>query len=169
MIAARTVKLNEIEKMKTDLNAAIKSFDDAMKVTTFERAKTAAAQSTLATLRSQHADEALLSGRLEVVKTNYDREFRCDDRDSPRERVINWVSTRQESRTYWIYGLPGIGKTSLAHSICATLHDKQWLAGAFFCRRDDEGLSDHKNILPSSSSHHQEPSEPSLITSPRTD
>ena len=134
--------------MKTDLNAAIKSFDDAMKVTTFERAKTAAAQSTLATLRSQHADEALLSGRLEVVRTNYDRKFRCDDRDSPRERVINWVSTRQESRTYWIYGLPGIGKTSLAHSICATLHDKKWLAGAFFCRRDDEGLSDHKNILP---------------------
>jgi hypothetical protein len=50
--------------------------------------------------------------------------------------------------TYWIYGLPGIGKTSLAHSICATLHDHDQLAGAFFCRRDDPNLSEPRNILP---------------------
>ena len=51
------------------------------------------------------------------------------------------------SNIYWIYGLPGIGKTSLAHSICASLHDKEQLAGAFFCQRDDQELREPKNIL----------------------
>ena len=50
--------------------------------------------------------------------------------------------------TYWLYGSPGIGKTALAHSICAGLHEGNHLAGAFFCRRDDPNLSETRNILP---------------------
>ncbi len=49
--------------------------------------------------------------------------------------------------TYWLYGSPGIGKTSLAHSICASLHDREQLAGAFFCQRDNPNLSKPINIL----------------------
>jgi len=68
------------------------------------------------------------------------------------EQIIAWVSNkseqRDESNTYWIYGAPGIGKTSLAHSICATLHARLHLAGEFFCRRDDWNLSEPRNILP---------------------
>jgi Holliday junction resolvasome RuvABC ATP-dependent DNA helicase subunit len=52
------------------------------------------------------------------------------------------------NNTYWFYGSPGIGKSSLAHSICARLHDQEQLAGAFFCRRDDPDLSKHSNVLP---------------------
>ena len=65
-----------------------------------------------------------------------------------------WVTSPQEineglwGHTYWFYGLPGIGKTSLAHSICEKLHDRQHLAGAFFCRRDDPHLSELANIIP---------------------
>ena len=68
--------------------------------------------------------------------------------------IMAWVADSQERNdtphrnTYWLYGSPGIGKTSLAHSICATLHDGQHLAGAFFCRRDDPHLSETRNILP---------------------
>jgi hypothetical protein len=68
------------------------------------------------------------------------------------KRITAWVTNRpvknDEGNTYWIYGLPGIGKTSLAHSICATLHDQKHLAGAFFCQRDDPNLSEPRNILP---------------------
>jgi len=53
-----------------------------------------------------------------------------------------------QRNTYWIFGSPGIGKTSLAHSICARLHDQGKLAGAFFCRRDDPNMSEPRNILP---------------------
>ena len=52
-----------------------------------------------------------------------------------------------QSNTYWIHGLPSIGKTSLAHSICARLYDQGQLAGAFFCRRDDPNLNEPRNIL----------------------
>ena len=68
--------------------------------------------------------------------------------------IVDWVANASEekdhpqSNTYWIYGLPGIGKTSLAHSVCASLHDQGLLAGAFFCRRDDPNLSEPRNVLP---------------------
>ena len=66
------------------------------------------------------------------------------------QEVTGWATKQpgeNESNIYWISGLPGIGKTSLAHSICARL-EKEHLAGAFFCRRDNESLSEPRNILP---------------------
>jgi hypothetical protein len=69
-------------------------------------------------------------------------------RQSLLKQVIAWVTKEDDhSSTYWVYGLPGIGKTSLAHSICASLHKGKHLAGAFFCRRDDPNLSKPQNIL----------------------
>jgi len=75
-------------------------------------------------------------------------------RQSIINRAMAWAAGPQGkndgalSNTYWLYGSPGIGKTSLAHSICAALHDQKQLAGAFFCRRDDPNLSKHQNVLP---------------------
>ena len=75
-------------------------------------------------------------------------------RQSLLDRIAAWVAHEPDqndvlySKTYWFYGLPGIGKTSLAHSICAILHDRAQLAGAFFCRRDDPNLSEPRNVLP---------------------
>jgi len=70
------------------------------------------------------------------------------------KEITDWVARVSgqgvvlHGNTYWIYGLPGIGKTSLAHSICASLDEHGQLAGAFFCRRDDPNLSKPRNILP---------------------
>ena len=67
---------------------------------------------------------------------------------------MDWVANKsarrnvQRSNTYWFYGSPEIGKPSIAHSICASLHERNHLAGAFFCRRDDPNLSEPINILP---------------------
>jgi len=75
-------------------------------------------------------------------------------RKSRLKEIVDWVANQSEtkdflqSNIYWIYGLPGIGKTSLAHSICASLYSQGQLAGAFFCRRDDPNLSEPRNILP---------------------
>ena len=74
-------------------------------------------------------------------------------RKSRLKEIVDWVANKSEekdlvqSNTYWIYGLPGIGKSSLAHSICANLDDQGQLAGAFFCQRDDPNLSEPRNIL----------------------
>jgi len=99
-------------------------------------------------------EQHLLLSRLKEVKTSYDRGLCCMDgtRKSILERITAWVSDGLEQpdgkNTYWIYGLPGIGKTSLANSICASLDDKEQLAGVFFCRRDDQELREPRNILP---------------------
>jgi len=77
-----------------------------------------------------------------------------DTRRSCLKEIVDWVANESEGKdvptnnTYWINGSPGIGKTSLAHSICARLHNQKQLAGAFFCRRDDPNLREPKNILP---------------------
>ena len=96
--------------------------------------------------------------RLEPVKSGagYELDRRCMEgtRQSILNEIMEWVADPYEkkdgphSNTYWFYGSPGIGKTALAHSICASLHDRDQLAGAFFCRRDDPNLSKHRNVLP---------------------
>ena len=69
-------------------------------------------------------------------------------------QILDWVPNKSgqenivQRNVYWFHGSPGIGKTSLAHSICARLHERSHLAGAFFCRRDDPNLSEPVNILP---------------------
>jgi len=107
--------------------------------------------------REQEQEERnLLIRQLKPVETGYHQDRRCMDgtRKALLKEITDWVTSISEQRdaldgnTYWIYGLPGIGKTSLAHSICASLHDHKQLAGAFFCRRDDPNLSEPRNILP---------------------
>src|SRR5258706_9857428 len=101
-------------------------------------------------------EQQILLERLDAVKTGagYVLDRRCMEgtRQYILSRIMAWVADPQEgndrNNTYWFYGSPGIGKTSLAHSICASLHRQEQLAGAFFCRRDDPNLSKHRNILP---------------------
>ncbi len=92
--------------------------------------------------------------RLKPVEAGYDIDGRCMEgtRQYILNQVLNWVANTHASngapRTYWLYGSPGIGKSSLAHSICEKLHHQKHLAGGFFCRRDDPNLSKPKNVLP---------------------
>jgi len=101
----------------------------------------------------ERVEQDLLLRRLKPVETGYHRDLRCMEgtRTSFLKEIIDWVTSQSDipkSNTYWIYGLPGIGKTSLAHSICGSVHDQARLAGAFFCRRDDPNLSELRKILP---------------------
>src|SRR5258706_5555393 len=93
------------------------------------------------------------------VKTGYHHDLCCMDstRQSLLNQITDWVANKsgqagQESvlqmNAYWLYGSLGIGKTLLVHLICASLHERNHLAGAFFCRRDDPNLSKPINILP---------------------
>ena len=99
-------------------------------------------------------EQDLLLRRFKCVETGYNRKLCCMEgtRESLLNHIIAWVTNKSgqkdEGNMYWIYGLPGIGKTSLANSVCASLHEGRRLAGAFFCRRDDSSLSEPRNILP---------------------
>ena len=99
-------------------------------------------------------EQELLLERLEPVKTDYHSDFCCmrGTRRFLLNQVRNWATKesgqKDENNTYWIYGSPGIGKTAFAHSICASLHEGNHLAGAFFCQRDDGTPKEPVNILP---------------------
>ena len=96
-------------------------------------------------------EQEFLLTRLARVETGYDLTFCCMEgtRETLLNQIMAWVANESDkSNIYWIHGLPGIGKTSLAHSICEKLHNKQQLAGVFFCQRDDANMSEIRNILP---------------------
>ena len=96
-------------------------------------------------------EQEFLLTRLKRVETGYDLALCCMEgtRETLLNQIIAWAANESNtSNVYWIYGLPGIGKTSLAHSICEKLHNAQRLAGAFFCQRDDANMSEIRNILP---------------------
>src|SRR5258706_11903908 len=101
-------------------------------------------------------EQELLSTRFKPVEAGYHHELRCmeDTQKSLHNQIMDWVANKSDQEsvlqrdTYWFYGSPGIGKTLLAHSICANLDERDHLAGAIFCRRDDPILSKPINILP---------------------
>ena len=107
-------------------------------------------------IEQERVEQEFLFRRLKPIETGYHRNLRCMDgtRQSLLNHILDWVADESgqenvlQSNAYWFYGSPGIGKTSLAHSICANLHERNRLAGAFFCRRDDPNLSEPINILP---------------------
>ena len=159
MIPVRTVSgpahQRTIEEMERDLTKVAEDFDRAVNVEALRRIKETGEHLILAKVHSQslRVEQELLLGRLKSTETNYHRDFCCMDgtREFFLKQVIGWATTelgQEESNAYWIYGMPGIGKTSLAHSICAILHEGNHLAGAFFCRRDKGNLSEPRNILP---------------------
>ena len=103
-------------------------------------------------VEQERLEQELLFKRLKPVETGYHRNLCCmdDTCQSLLNQITDWVANNlgQENvlqrNAYWLYSSPGIGKTALAHSICASLHERNHLAGAFFCRRDDSNLSEPK-------------------------
>ena len=96
-------------------------------------------------------EQEFLLTQLKRVETGYDLTLCCmaGTREALLNHIMAWAANESNtSNIYWIHGLPGIGKTSLAHSICEKLHDNQWLAGGIFCQRDDANMSEIRNILP---------------------
>src|SRR5258706_2908674 len=164
MTTARTVGgliyLETMEEMDRELTEVIEDFERAVNVEALRLAKeTGRAHSlclAIAYFQWLFAEQRLLLGRLKYVEAGYHRDLRCMEgtRKSLLKEIIGWVTNKSEQKDvlqgniYWLYGFPGIGKTSLAHSICAKLHDQRQLAGSFFCRRDDADLSVPRNILP---------------------
>jgi hypothetical protein len=166
MITARTLGgpayLETIEEMEKELTKTIEDFDRAVNVEALRLAKETGEHSlshsgdrsfSMVPCRASRA-RAPFAWRLTPVRPAITGNLRC--MDGTRESFLNQIMARvtntsgqkDEFTTCWVYGLPGIGKTSLAHSICAGLHKGQHLAGAFFCRRDDPNLSEPRNVLP---------------------
>ena len=90
-------------------------------------------------VEQERVEQDFLFRRLQPIEAGYHHNLRCMDgtRQSLLNQTVDWVVNKpgQENapqrNAYWFYGSPGIGKTSLAHSICASLHEGKHLAGTF--------------------------------------
>ena len=150
--------MEAIKERERDLIKVIEDFDRAVDVETIclvkKSGRRSLSQSGDTSFSVVHIEQKVLLKRLKCVETGHNRTLCCMEgtRESLLRHVKSWVTDgsgeKDMGNTYWIYGLPGIGKTALAHSICASLHDEKHLAGGFFCRRDDPNLGEPRNILP---------------------
>ena len=158
MIAARTpANPEKIEEMDKELTNVIEDFNHAVDVEALRLAKKNGKHILSLPVDGPfsmtHVEQEFLLTRLKRVETGYDLKLCCMEgtRETLLNQIMTWVANGSETgNLYWIHCLPGIGKTSLAHSICEKLHNKQRLAGAFFCQRDDANInmSELRNILP---------------------
>ena len=145
----------KIEEMDKELTKVIEDFNRAVDVEVLRLVKRNGkhllhlqGHNSLSTAR---VEQEFLLTRLKRVEAGYDLKLCCLEgtREALLNQTMTWAANELDtSHLYWIHGLPGIGKTSLAHSICKKLHNSQRLAGAFFCKRDDADMSEIRNILP---------------------
>jgi hypothetical protein len=64
--------------------------------------------------------------------------------------IEGWATGDSDIKTlgYWICGMAGTGKSTIAMSICKKLEKKQVLGATFFCSRQIPECRDHSRIIP---------------------
>ncbi|KAG8742369.1 hypothetical protein FRC10_001591 [Ceratobasidium sp. 414] len=60
-----------------------------------------------------------------------------------------WVHYSKFQKVYWLNGIAGTGKTTIAYSLCEDLENSGKPAASFFCSRDLPECRDVKRIFPS--------------------
>ncbi|KAF8704283.1 WD domain, G-beta repeat, partial [Rhizoctonia solani] len=72
-----------------------------------------------------------------------------ETRQSELEQLRGWGHGGQSHNVYWLNGMAGTGKTTLAYSLCAELDQNHRLGASFFCSRTIPECRNVKYILPS--------------------
>ncbi|CAE6536272.1 unnamed protein product [Rhizoctonia solani] len=71
------------------------------------------------------------------------------DLNRRESNLITWANGSSKDTVYWLNGMAGTGKTTIAHSVCTELAAEKRLAASFFCSRLREECSDVNKIIPS--------------------
>ncbi|KAG8792612.1 hypothetical protein FRC12_005509 [Ceratobasidium sp. 428] len=64
------------------------------------------------------------------------------------EGLQNWASDPKGAKVYWMNGMAGTGKTTIAYTFCNMLGLSRQLAASFFCSRSLPDCRDEARILP---------------------
>jgi NACHT domain len=110
-------------------------------------------------IRTCNAEESNILKQLDPVKAaNYKKDRSCMEgtRTAILNEIVAWAATPFDpatqlddstSNVFWLYGMPGLGKTSVANSLCDRLRGSGNLGGSFFCKHDEEDLRESKRVL----------------------
>ncbi|CUA68566.1 Cilia-and flagella-associated protein 52 [Rhizoctonia solani] len=77
------------------------------------------------------------------------RECTPDTRVQEISKILGWVRNKGEGTVYWLNGMAGTGKTTIAYSVCAGLDSGHMLGASFFCSRLQEECRNVNKIIPS--------------------
>ncbi|KAG8716836.1 hypothetical protein FRC08_008710 [Ceratobasidium sp. 394] len=64
-------------------------------------------------------------------------------------QLHDWVFDGESRRVYWLNGMAGTGKTTIAYTLCSQLERSRRLAASFFCTRQLPACRDVDRIVPS--------------------
>ncbi|KAI5116961.1 hypothetical protein M0805_001365 [Coniferiporia weirii] len=105
-------------------------------------------KSVIATER--HAEEIQLRQLYLAKQAYYNVERVCLEgtRTEILERVGNWAESGSGSNIFWLHGLAGSGKSSIANSVAHMFRQQSRLPACFFCKRDDPDCRSPKNVIP---------------------
>ncbi|CAE6431568.1 unnamed protein product [Rhizoctonia solani] len=101
--------------------------------------------------------ESLINGLLPAHDASYDSSYsdkieRGPCLENTRATVLDvirkWIYETSEIKVYWINGMAGTGKTTIAYSICEELAKIKKLGASFFVSRASSQCQDVSRILP---------------------
>ncbi|KEP45884.1 vegetative incompatibility protein HET-E-1 [Rhizoctonia solani 123E] len=64
------------------------------------------------------------------------------------ELILEWAHNSESAKTYWMNGMAGTGKTTIAYSVCDALDASFGLGASFFCSRSIKECRQVKHIIP---------------------
>ncbi|KAF5343672.1 hypothetical protein D9758_014687 [Tetrapyrgos nigripes] len=88
------------------------------------------------------------------TKAFHDVGARAECIEGTREEILGNIMKWAENGSstamagYWMCGMAGTGKSTIAQTVCVQLKRKGLLAGAFFCSRQIEGCHDYHKVIP---------------------
>jgi hypothetical protein len=94
--------------------------------------------------------QAKLKDLKPVDHAGYDPSQACTagTRVTITSNVATWVQQRStDTRLCWIHRLVGLGKSSIAATVCRQLDEQRVLAASFFGKRDSPELRDPRRVL----------------------
>jgi hypothetical protein len=104
------------------------------------------------------AEEKSLLKRLKPVEeASYKEKHSCMEgtRTTVLNDIVAWATKPLNGETdagnsniFWLYGMPGLGKTSVANSLCDRLRTSGNLGGSFICKHDNPSLREPEAVLP---------------------
>jgi ABC-type dipeptide/oligopeptide/nickel transport system ATPase component len=64
------------------------------------------------------------------------------------EDLEAWALNADSSKVYWMIGMAGIGKSTISHTLCKILEEKNILGGNVFCSRASDKTNNPRLIIP---------------------
>ncbi|CCO33212.1 Vegetative incompatibility protein HET-E-1 [Rhizoctonia solani AG-1 IB] len=71
-----------------------------------------------------------------------------DTRTEILSGLSKWLDDRKSPSVYWVDGMPGTGKTTIAYTFCEQMEERKRLAASFFCTDKFPGCQDVTQIIP---------------------